>query len=72
MFFMARWRSGNAGVCKTSMQGFNSLPRLKRQEYGAKYPVGRQGEYRFPAEQDQALPDNSGTRLNFDIMYTAQ
>ncbi len=26
---LARWRSGNAGVCKTSMQGFNSLPRLK-------------------------------------------
>lgn len=25
---MARWRRGNAGVCKTSMQGFDSLPRL--------------------------------------------
>ncbi len=24
----ARWRSGNAGVCKTSMRGFDSLPRL--------------------------------------------
>jgi hypothetical protein len=26
---VARWRRGNAGVCKTSMQGFDSLPRLK-------------------------------------------
>ena len=25
---MARWRSGNAGVCKTSMRGSDSLPRL--------------------------------------------
>ncbi len=25
---MARWRSGNAGVCKTFMQGFESPPRL--------------------------------------------
>ena len=26
---MARWRSGNAGVCKTSMRGSDSLTRLK-------------------------------------------
>ncbi len=26
---MARWRSGNAAVCKTAMRGFNSLTRLK-------------------------------------------
>lgn len=25
---MARWRSGNAGVCKTSMRGFDPRPRL--------------------------------------------
>ena len=27
---MAQWRSGNAGVCKTSMRGFDSLLRLNR------------------------------------------
>ena len=25
---MARWRKGNAAVCKTAMRGFESLPRL--------------------------------------------
>lgn len=25
---MARWRSGNAAVCKTAMRGFEPLPRL--------------------------------------------
>ena len=25
---MARWRSGNAAVCKTVMRGFEPLPRL--------------------------------------------
>lgn len=33
---MARWRSGNAGVCKTSMRGSDSLPRLMYYVYALK------------------------------------
>src|SRR6476659_1128879 len=29
---MARWRSGNAAVCKTVMRGFDPLPRLQHIE----------------------------------------
>ena len=29
MVSMARWRSGNAAVCKTAIRGFDSLPRLQ-------------------------------------------
>ena len=31
---MAQWRSGNAGVCKTSMQGFDSPLRLRYDKLG--------------------------------------
>lgn len=30
---MAQWRSGNAGVCKTSMRGFDSLLRLHKSQF---------------------------------------
>ena len=32
MNYMARWRSGNAAVCKTVTRGFEPLPRLHQFE----------------------------------------
>ena len=48
---LARWRSGNAGVCKTSMRGFDSLSRLKNR-------VGSSSVERFSdkEEADGSIP----------------
>ncbi len=39
MTVLARWRSGNAAVCKTVIRGFEPLPRLHNfDEGGGKTP----------------------------------
>ena len=41
---MARWRSGNAAVCKTVIRGFEPLPRLHDPEVVSRLVLGELGD----------------------------
>jgi len=44
----ARWRSGNAAVCKTDMHGFNSRPGLTNKDSGlCSWPEGIEAALRY-------------------------
>lgn len=50
---MARWRSGNASVCKTDMRGFDSRPCLQAKSLAK----ARRGGNRFPPAEFFKRPD---------------
>lgn len=47
---MIRWRSGNAGVCKTSMRGFDSRTDLIDNSYTMRIEVTKSLELSMPAD----------------------
>src|SRR3990167_8065614 len=51
----ARWRSGNAAVCKTAMQGFDSPSRLIKQMLGQNPYTG----VRFPPQTSKICQNDS-------------
>src|SRR3989344_5955308 len=53
---LTRWRGGNAGVCKTSMQGFDSPPCLQETpaNSGTKQPYAGSNPTRASMEKEKS------------------
>ena len=70
---MARWRRGNAAVCKTAMQRFDSAPSLIKREVTsgkARSRFVRQNSYAIPAlpVRSPAIRDEGEHAPQFAIM----
>lgn len=73
---MARWRSGNAGVCKTSMHGFESRSRLNMhskkefEEETIEGEFGKEQTQRNPrSELDQEILAGEWEKLTQNEVY---